>query len=482
MMPKILGISGSFRASFRLSSAKPFIEKVKRAPDIESLESLFIRKIDHNLFPQKSLDKNQLHHNLIAGISNSEMALIVCLWNAYIKKSEIELVSLKEFFPSPHKIVKKNYLLKMVRETDAIIISGPVYFGDRSSLVHQFIEMLKTYPETLKACQGKLYAGISVGAKRNGGQETNLIYQILDMVNIGFLAVGNDSETTAQYGGTCCAGTIGTVFNDAYGINTARGVGRRVATYLQKKNYTKKIKTKVKVAFLILQDSEGMTHEYLKTITSLFQKEIDYNIIDIFSLKIMRCLACDICPEKIGNDEEYRCKIGKQDDFITIHKQLLDNDIIIPVAVSLQDSSKLKSNYQVFIERTRYLRRGDYALSDTLFAPLIIRDIGSTDEIHVRLITSLIRHNTIVYKPLIETLHNGNFLSQSNIIKNFARLIETGKECAIARLVSCNIQDDLQYNPVGYVLESSLEDDLDKRRSAVKNRNKRLHNQLKRRI
>ena len=38
-----------------------------------------------------------------------------------------------------------------------------------------------------------------------------MIYQLHDMMDLGFLGVGNDYETTSQYGGTGHAGDIGTM-------------------------------------------------------------------------------------------------------------------------------------------------------------------------------------------------------------------------------------------------------------------------------
>ncbi len=90
-----------------------------------------------------------------------------------------------------------------------IIVSSPVYFGDRGSLVQSLFEFIESDPLLRQDMAGKIYGGLAVGAKRNGGQETTLIYQMLDMLDMGLLAVGNGHETTAQYGGTAKAGDVG---------------------------------------------------------------------------------------------------------------------------------------------------------------------------------------------------------------------------------------------------------------------------------
>ena len=55
----------------------------------------------------------------------------------------------------------------------------------------------------------------------------------MDMLNLGLLTVGNDSETTSQYGGTGLAGDIGTMPQDDYGLETAMGTGRRIARMIK---------------------------------------------------------------------------------------------------------------------------------------------------------------------------------------------------------------------------------------------------------
>ena len=53
---------------------------------------------------------------------------------------------------------------------------------------------------------------------------------------------------------------------------------------------------------------------------------------------------------------------------------LIDVDAVIPVTYCTTDRAGLQSQYQEFIERTRYLRRGDYVFSDILSAPLVLEN------------------------------------------------------------------------------------------------------------
>ena len=99
--------------------------------------------------------------------------------------------------------MKLDDLRQQILSADAIYFQDPVYFGDRGSLIQELFEFLHKDSDCLRHVRDRLYAGISVGAKRNGGQETNLIYQIIDATNMNML-VGNDSATTSQYGRDMC--------------------------------------------------------------------------------------------------------------------------------------------------------------------------------------------------------------------------------------------------------------------------------------
>ena len=114
-------------------------------------------------------------------------SLAAGLWGAYKNGANISHTGLSSF--SDDGIPKKLNDLKKILNSDALLLSGPVYFGDRGSLMHELIEFIRS--DDNGKHKSKAYAGITVGAKRNGGQETTLIYQIVDMSNLNMLVVGN---------------------------------------------------------------------------------------------------------------------------------------------------------------------------------------------------------------------------------------------------------------------------------------------------
>jgi multimeric flavodoxin WrbA len=464
MSKKLLGITASPRSCIDKKLNSELIEDLKK---IRTKRTLFdylhlSSEIHSNAGFEKTIppdtDLGILHKirkkMLRKGMSNSEVALAAALWEAYQRNVDINYLSLKDYFLPSNKIKNPNRLKENLLSSDAILISGPVYFGDRGTLVQELINFIRLDKHLLQNLAGKLYAGISVGAKRNGGQETSLIYQLLDFIALGLLAVGNDSDTTAQYGGTCWAGNIGSAYKDSYGMDTAMGTGRRLANLLIQYGHKGKLIGKVKVLFIILQDANGIAREFVSKLIRNFIPKMDAEVIDVTQRKFIRCLACDNCPQKIGVDEDYRCKISEADEFYELHKRLIYHDAIVPVAVSMSDFSKVKTNYQIFIERTRYLRRGDYALSDMMVAPLIIQEPGAMENLQIRMITSLIRHHTVVSRPMISHLIDSTLFDSKRIFDNFEQFISLTERLVIARLCD-NLKDShlTKYNPVGYVLD-----------------------------
>jgi len=493
MSSRLLGLAGSFRSVITGNLGKVLCSELVRIKDKNALlEYLTINSIlppleDLSKFSTCSKETLGLYNALRElkrrkGMSNSEAALAVALWEAHKLGVEIEYVALSDFFAS-QRGTQLEELKKTIEAADGILVAGPVYFGDRSSSVQDLNSLIRLDECFRKTLQGKLFGGIAVGAKRNGGQETTLIYQLLDMVYQGMLAVGNDSETTSQYGGTCCAGDVGSLGKDGYGLNTAMGTGRRLAKLLKMYEYKGKLRDKLKILFLILQDSDNIALNYLQDLIKRFDDAIEPTVLSVVGKDITRCLACDICPLRVDIDEVYRRKID--DYFAVLHRHFLNHDAIVPVALSLNDYSKITSNYQKFMERTRYLRRGDYLFTDTMVSPLIFQEIGSTENLHIRMITSFIRHHTVICKPIIGYLVNETLFNFKEIINDFEIFISHARRLAVARLSGVAKGGSItHYNPVGYVLSASNEMDnlLEKRKRIVLARESRLQKEFKKRV
>lgn len=419
---------------------------------------------------EAGLPFDELYRNLRknrgdAGLSNSEVGMAAGLWGALQVGCDVDYVPLSDHFGrSSHVGGDFGGLRQKLLECDGIIISTPVYFGDRSSLLSDFIEAIRRDEELLACLRGKPAVGIAVGAKRNGGQETALIYQILEFCELGMIGLGNDSETTAQYGGTIVAGDIGQAPKDSYGLQTAIGCGRRIGRIMAKLKHSEEsqLAGPLRVMFWILQDAEGYARNQVEQLLASTPGDIDSNVMDLCQSEVGPCIACDICPITVGPDIEYRCIIKKRTDaFFKAHKAMLDFDLIVPVTYSPRRREHLSNHYQRFIERTRYMRRGDYMFSDVAVMPLVFEDVGATEQMHVRLFSSLIRHHTAALKPAIGYVHHGEVLNPSDITDSWNNAV-TQARCLAAGRLSASLGHDSRtaYNPVGYILSAEKAKDI----------------------
>ena len=495
MKPKVLGIAASLRNARWGGGNKQLVDSLKSIDNKDELfEFLAVESELHleNFIKAGRRDgKNfdELYKNLKKntgnkGLSNSETALSAALWETLQAGCEIEHISLSEFFLASGRVQNADVLKKKLMESDGILVSGPVYFGDRSSLLQKMIDFIQG-DETLKEnLENKVYAGISVGAKRNGGQETSLVYNLYDFVRFGMLGVGNSSDTTSQYGGTCVAGDVGTAYKDHYGIETSMGTGKRLAEVVMYNCSNAVLKTKSNILFLILQDKDNVAQNICNDIVSSFPNE-EFKVIVICEKRILPCIACDICPTHIHTDEVYRCIVkNKNDCFDTLHNELFDFDAIIPVVYSPLDRTSIKTGYQTFLERTRYLRRGDYLWSNTVVAPLVIEDIGGQDNYAMRCLTAFVRHHTIMSAPMIAFNDDKGLLNFPNILESFKKLIKKVRRITAGKLADYE-SESTSYHPIGYILSTDKDKEDEKlqlRNIVVSQREERFIKQSSNRI
>ncbi len=476
----LLGVSASLRNARFGAGRRKFMDELAALGDREALEAYLTEQsniILHEFFEKGRADGkpfDEMFRELRSargdrGLSNSEGALAAALWAAHDTVPEVETryCGLASHFPAAGGIVNEDELREAVLWSDGIVLSGPVYFGDRGSLAQSFIEFVSRDEQCRAHIRGKVFAGVTVGAKRNGGQETTLIYQIVDAGNLGMLPVGNDSSTTSQYGGTAVAGDVGTFPKDAYGIDTCIGTGMRVAKVakLLKSGASRPLVDNVRVAVWMLQDDEerkgaAMMRDILEKVSAR-DGQATFDIIEMNNEHVHRCIACDVCPIEVGPPGEYRCIIKQGTDlFARRHEELLDYDAILVAAYSPKDRTLVHSVYQKFIERTRYIRRDDYQWSDRLCAPFVISEIGSNQNLHIRMLTSMVRHDTVLHHPMLVFEHEGNLLNVEDAVEQGLSFCRTARDLTAGRLAN-NDTESKRYNPVGYVvsLEKSREDE-----------------------
>jgi multimeric flavodoxin WrbA len=469
-MIKILGVSASLRNARFGAGRKELINDIKRLGDRDALkdylstQTQILLKEFFEVGRTEGQPFTELYDRLRRargdrGLSNSEAELAAGLWGAHQEGAEIAHCGLASHFPMSNRDRNLAELRRLVLWADAILLAGPVYFGDRGSPAQSFFEFLHADEDCRRHVVGKVYAGLTVGAKRNGGQETTLIYQIVDATNLGMLAVGNDSETTAQYGGTAVAGDIGIFPNDEYGLTTAISTGRRIAHAAQQinKGGARELKDDLRVGIWLLQDTaDNKGRTYIEDLCATLSRRVSgvsFDLVDMTMDTIHRCIACDICPTDVGVPAEYRCIINHRADSLKKrHNELISADAILLAAYSPRDRTRINSVYQTFIERTRYLWRDDYLLGDRLTAPLVISEVGANQNFHIRMLTSAIRHHVILHHPLIGFEFEGNILNDGDLVSAGASFCNMAKIATVGRLLADRHSTGHLYNPVGYVV------------------------------
>ncbi len=467
---KVLGISGSLRNARYGAGSEQLAQELQNLSSetalTEFLQSQTRMCVEDVISAglNDDIPFDQVYENLQSrsgdkGLSNSEAALAAGLWGAIQEGADIEHVGLAPYFPMNGKKRHLKQLKKIIMESDAFLVSGPVYFGDRGSLIQAFIEFISNDSDLKAHCFGKVYAGIAVGAKRNGGQETQLIYQLIDMCNLNMLAVGNSHKTSAQYGGTVMAGDVGTAWSDQYGLETSIGTGKRLAQVALSREACQSLslKDRAKIGIWLVQDSSD--HRGLAKINEWIDEhgrnDVDYQVLDLTHQEIYRCIACDLCPTHHAPADEYACiiKTGK-DFFVRHHADLVSVDAILLAAYSPIDRQDVTSVYQQFMERSRYLRRGNYLLGDRLVAPLVITELNANQNLHIRMLTSLIRHHTIVHHPLIAVENEGEIINESFLLDQLDNFAREAIEITKSRLSRDPQHSDTWYNPIGYLISN----------------------------
>jgi len=468
----ILGVSASLRNK-RFSYKNKLVEDLQKINSLDELHIFVKNQIKVTFSEMEKLNKKELSfeekykelkkYKGDRGLSNSETALVYALWQASQEKNiKTDYLSLSNIFENEDS-EKLNFFKKKFLKCNGLLVSGPVYFGDRGSLTQRMIEFLNSDKDCMNHAKKILYAGLAVGAKRNGGQETTLIFQTLDFLNIGCKVIGNGHDTTAQYGGTLVAGDIGKLVDDNYGIKTALSTGKNLGEVLNKIDLTNnksEISKKIHNCHIfILQDNRNQ--ECTKIVESLVKnykdKKISFKIFKVFKDQVHKCIACDVCPISYGDSKQYRCIINNKDDFFKKnHEEIIDCDSFIIAAYSGTNFINIKTNYQQFIERTRYLRRDDYLIGDKLVTSLILSEVNSNRNLHIRILTSLMRHHNILTKPILIFKNANTYINLENIKKQFIDF------CQTALRVKKDPKKINEYKPVGY--EISLEKFLQKKK------------------
>ena len=118
-------------------------------------------------------------------------------------------------------------ITRRLQGAHGLILGSPVYFGNVSSQMKIFMDRSRPLRMDFKL-KDKVAGAISVGASRNGGQETT-ITAMHEFLLIHDAIIVGDGAPLAHYGGTGVGGVKGDTEQDEHGIITSGNLGRRIA-------------------------------------------------------------------------------------------------------------------------------------------------------------------------------------------------------------------------------------------------------------
>lgn len=109
-----------------------------------------------------------------------------------------------------------------------MVIGTPVYFGCMTAQCKAFIDRCVMFRRNGWVFRNRVSGVLAVGGVRNGGQELT-IQAVQAALLCHDMILVSDGRPTAHFGATAFSGAEGGVDRDDFGLQTARGLGTRVA-------------------------------------------------------------------------------------------------------------------------------------------------------------------------------------------------------------------------------------------------------------
>ena len=109
-----------------------------------------------------------------------------------------------------------------------LVVATPVYFGSMTSQCKAFLDRCVMFRRNGFLLRNKVGGVIAVGGVRNGGQELT-IQAVQAAMLVQDMVVVSEGRPTSHYGATLWSGHPDGIEKDAFGLETARNLGRRVA-------------------------------------------------------------------------------------------------------------------------------------------------------------------------------------------------------------------------------------------------------------
>ena len=113
-------------------------------------------------------------------------------------------------------------------ELAGLVVATPVYFGSMTSQCKAFLDRCVMFRRNGFLLRNKVGGVIAVGGVRNGGQEL-AIQTVQAAMLVQDMIIVSEGRPTSHYGATLWSGHPDGIEKDAFGLETARNLGKRVA-------------------------------------------------------------------------------------------------------------------------------------------------------------------------------------------------------------------------------------------------------------
>ncbi len=324
---------------------------------------------------------------------------------------------------------KVSLVVETLSLCNVIILITPVYFGDKSSVANKLFHLASSHFNFL---ENKFFSTVTIGAKRNGGQETSSVFALYEALGLGAHIIGS-GPPVSQYGATLVAGDRSSVLTDSYGFSLLKALADNVSRFSNYNANSTTISQKIKSTILFV-DKPASDHVHslvTNQIKSLMSSDLyEFNDLPLYDYAYQRCIACNVCPPKLVRESEnystdsYGCIFQSDtDDLRIIHSKLVDSSIVFIIANSSMHNSI--NRYQSFLERTRYLRRDDFMWTNKIIIPVVS---VSADEYHnsilpVKIMSAFMRHNSVITSPLSILYSDDHILSSNKSCFDESRIL-----------------------------------------------------------
>jgi multimeric flavodoxin WrbA len=121
-------------------------------------------------------------------------------------------------------------MIPILSEPDlaGLLVATPVYLGSMTSQCKAFLDRCVMFRRNGFLFRNKVGGVIAVGGVRNGGQEL-AIQAVQAAMLVQDMVVVSEGRPTSHYGATLWSGHPDGIEKDAFGLETARNLGKRVA-------------------------------------------------------------------------------------------------------------------------------------------------------------------------------------------------------------------------------------------------------------